>query len=299
MIKPKLVQIDVYAGNEEAVLAAAHNLARLSNHPLSRAIQKAGAQRGVSALEFTHAESRTGSGLSARKDGLLYVLGSRNFVRNALKEVSHDAPLEDEHDVAEVWVAGPKLCGRLLLRDELRAEARGMLDQLHRAGMRIVMLTGDRQPTADLIAREAGVDDVRAQLSPADKVAAVQQLKQAGGKVAMVGDGVNDAPCLAAADVGVAMGARGSDAAMEQAEVVLMNDRLENFVTAYNLSRRAKAIIGQNITIALGTVILMALLALFSGIPLSLGVVAHEGSTVIVVLNSLRLLFVKAAPSSQ
>ncbi|MEP6821718.1 MAG: cation-translocating P-type ATPase [Chthoniobacterales bacterium] len=287
---PELVQVEVFQGEENAIVTAAYNLARLSNHPLSRAIQKAGAQRGLATVDFTHAESVAGSGITARKDGLLYVLGNRDFVRNALKEASHEAPLADEHDVAEVWVAGPKMCGRLLLRDELRSEARGMLDHLHRAGMRIVMLTGDRQPTADAIGREAGVDEVRAQLSPEDKVAAVQQLKEAGAKVAMIGDGVNDAPCLAAADVGVAMGARGSDAAMEQAEVVLMNDRLENFVTAYDLSRRAKAIIGQNITIALGTVIVMALLALFKGIPLSLGVVAHEGSTVVVVLNSLRLL---------
>ncbi|HMJ06098.1 MAG TPA: cation-translocating P-type ATPase, partial [Chthoniobacterales bacterium] len=288
---PELVGIEVYAGDEEAVLAAAFNLARLSHHPLSRAIQKAGAQRGAATLEFTHVESNAGRGISARRSGLLHVLGSREFVRDALQEAVCDAPPAEAADLAEVWVAGPQLCGRLLLRDELRSEARGMLDQLRRAGMRIVMLTGDRQPTAELIAREAGVDDVRAQLSPEGKVAAVQELKQSGGKVAMIGDGVNDAPCLAAADVGVAMGARGSDAAMEQAEDVLMNDRLENFVTAYALSRRAKAIIGQNITIALGTVILMALLAVTRGIPLSLGVVAHEGSTVVVVLNSLRLLF--------
>ena len=290
---PELVKIEAYQGDESALLGAAYNLARLSHHPLSRAIQKAGARRGATAVEFTQAESQAGRGVSARRDGLLYVLGSREFVRRAMKEFPHDAPTADETDVAEVWIAGPQLCGRLLLRDELRSEARGMLDQLRRAGMRVVMLTGDRRATAELIGREAGVDDVRAHLSPESKVAAVQELKQAGGKVAMIGDGVNDAPCLAAADVGVAMGARGSDAAMEQAEVVLMNDRLENFLTAYAISRRAKAIIGQNITIALGTVIVMALLALTRGIPLSLGVVAHEGSTVIVVLNSLRLLFVK------
>ncbi len=288
---PKLVRVDVYEGDEDAVLSAAYNLARLSNHPLSRALQKEGAQRGLAAIDFTHAETKAGGGISARKGGLLYVLGSRQFVRSSLKEASHEAPLESEHTVAEVWVAGPGLCGRLLLRDELRPEAHGMLEHLHRAGIRVVMLTGDRLAAAELIAKEAGVDDVRAQLSPEDKVRAVQQLKAAGAKVAMIGDGVNDAPCLAAADVGVAMGARGSDAAMEQAEVVLMNDRLENFVTAYQLSRRAKAIIGQNITIALGTVVIMALLAVLNGIPLSLGVVAHEGSTVVVVLNSLRLLF--------
>ena len=198
-----------------------------------------------------------------------------------------------------MWLATPTLLGRIVLRDEIRPQAREVIEKLRQAGLKTVVLTGDRRASAELLKKELGLDDVRAELKPEDKVAAVEAFSKAGTPVAMIGDGVNDAPSLAVADVGVAMGARGSDAALEQADLVLMNDRLENFVTAYNLSRRAKAIIGQNITIALGTVIVMALLALFNGIPLSLGVVAHEGSTVIVVLNSLRLLFVKAAPSSQ
>ena len=295
---PTLVSIETFAGEERNLLHVAYNLARLSHHPLSRAIQKIGAQRNVDLVEFTNAKSFPGSGIQGRDKGLLYVLGNREIVRTTLASPfceSADAP---GNDIVEVWIAGPEVCGRLLFRDELRLEARGMLDRLRRSGIRTVMLTGDRASTAQAIAERAGVDDVRAQLSPDDKVEAIQGLKSGGTKVAMIGDGVNDAPCLAAADVGVAMGARASDAALEQAEVVLMNDRLENFMSAYELSVRAKRIIRQNITIALGTVILMAMLAITYGIPLALGVVAHEGSTVVVVLNSLRLLFVDLSAAS-
>ena len=131
---------------------------------------------------------------------------------------------------------------------------------------------------------------MRAGLKPEQKVAAIHEFVQRGQHVAMIGDGVNDAPSLAAADIGVAMGARGSDAALEQAGVVLMHDRLENFLTALKLSCRARAIIRQNLVISLGTVVILVVLAVLGKIPLTLGVVGHEGSTVIVVLNSLRLL---------
>ena len=122
-------------------------------------------------------------------------------------------------------------------------------------------------------------------------MAAVQEIRESGYRIAMVGDGVNDAPSLAAADVSVAMGARGSDAALEQAEIILMDDRIENFLYAQRLSRRAARVIKQNLTISLGVVVIMVVATLFGTVPLALGVGAHEGSTLIVCLNSLRLLF--------
>ena len=147
----------------------------------------------------------------------------------------------------------------------------------------------------EAVAVELGLDEVRSGLSPEDKVRAIQGLKEAGHTVAMVGDGVNDAPCLAAADVGVAMGARGSDAALEQAEVILMHDRIENFISAQRLSRRARSVIRMNLAISLGVVVVMVIATAFGAVPLAIGVGAHEGSTVIVCLNSLRLLFGKNA----
>jgi Cd2+/Zn2+-exporting ATPase len=193
--------------------------------------------------------------------------------------------------LSEVWVVGKDMLGRVLLRDQIRAESRGVLAELKRLGIHTVMLTGDRRHAAESVAQELGVAEVRAGLSPEDKVHAVEGYRQQGKKVAMVGDGVNDAPSLAAAFVSVAMGARGSDAALEQAEVILMHDRIENFLAAHRLSRRAKAIIRQNLTISLGVVIIMVIATAWGAVPLSIGVAAHEGSTLIVCLNSLRLLF--------
>ena len=191
-----------------------------------------------------------------------------------------------------MWVVCPDYLGRVLLKDAIRHESAPVLAKLKARGLRSVMLTGDRHATAEAVGAELGLDEVRAGLSPAQKVEAVTALKEGGRRrVAMVGDGVNDAPSLAAADVAIAMGARGSDAALEQAEIVLMNDRIENVYSAYDLSRRARAVIRQNLAIALGVVGVMAIATIAGQVPLGLGVAAHEGSTVLVCLNSLRLLF--------
>lgn len=287
----QLAGVEVFQGDEPRLLAAAFNLARFSDHPLSRTLKRLGQTRGLPLVEPQNFESVPGKGLRAELAGKPHALGRRDFIAAfSPSEISH-LKSEIPSASAEVWVAGPGLLGRLTFRDQLRPESRQLLADLHAHGVRTLMLTGDRRAAAEPMALELGVGEVRAELLPEQKLAAVQELKANGRhRVAMIGDGVNDAPCLAAADVGVAMGARGSDAALEQAAVILMNDRLENFLLAYRLSRRTRRVIAQNLALSLGVVAVMVLTSLLTTVPLALGVAAHEGSTVLVVLNSLRLL---------
>ncbi|MBI3881786.1 MAG: cadmium-translocating P-type ATPase [Verrucomicrobia bacterium] len=279
-------------GREHDVAQLAFSMDRLSTHPLARAITRHGKQQNLAPLALDHFESITGQGLCARLDGQECWLGRRELVANGEPTTPASEP-----GVSEVWVRHGELLGRLLLRDDIRPRAATVLDELRRAGLQSVVLTGDRQATADFLKAKLHVDDVRAELKPEQKVAAIQSFTNQGRRVAMVGDGVNDAPSLAAAHVGVAMGARGSDAALEQAEVVLMHDRLENFLAAFRLSQAARRVIHQNLFISLGTVVVLVAFALSGKIPLTLGVLGHEGSTVVVVLNSLRLLFVRSEKS--
>jgi Cd2+/Zn2+-exporting ATPase len=245
----------------------------------------------VRELDVTEFQSLTGKGLLGHFDGGTVLLGRRELLENGpLAEWARQLPPAPP-ELSEVWILGQDLVGRVLLKDQIRAESKGVLAELKRLGVKTVMLTGDRRHAAEAVAQELGLDEVKAGLSPEDKVAAIQALREAGHRVAMMGDGVNDAPSLAAADVSVAMGARGSDAALEQAEVILMHDRIENFLSAHRLSRRAKTVIRQNLTISLGVVICMAVASVVTTVPLAIGVAAHEGSTVVVCLNSLRLLF--------
>jgi Cd2+/Zn2+-exporting ATPase len=280
-------------GREREVLELAYALEAKSQHPIARAITRHARAEGLRTVEVEDFQSITGQGLRGRLDGATLLLGRRELLETGpLAAWAKDLP-PAAAELSEVWVIGHGLVGRVLLRDQIRAESHRVLVALRAAGIRTVMLTGDRRHAAEAVARELGLDEVRAGLSPEDKVAAIQELRAHGRKVAMVGDGVNDAPCLAAADVSVAMGARGSDAALEQAEVILMHDRIEGFLSAYQLSRRARAIIRQNLTIALGVVGVMVVATVLGIVPLAVGVAAHEGSTVVVCLNSLRLLFAR------
>jgi Cd2+/Zn2+-exporting ATPase len=278
-------------GREDEVMSLALTLEANSRHPIARAIVKDARQRGVQELSMDEFASLTGQGVRGRVGESQILLGRRELLLEGplAKWADHLPPAPA--DVAEVWLVSEELVGRVLLQDELREASGEVLAELKSMGLEVVMLTGDRRQTAEQVAHELGIDDVRAGLTPEQKVDAVSGLRSTHGVVAMVGDGVNDAPSLAAADVSMAMGARGSDAALEQAEVILMEDRIENVLAALRLSRRAKRVIGQNLVVSLGVVIVMAVAAVLGTVPLGLGVAAHEGSTVVVCLNSLRLLW--------
>lgn len=280
-------------GREEDVLRLAVTLDAHSNHPIARAITRHAKARGIEAGELSEYQSLPGLGLRGMTaDGITYA-GRRELMEQGdfarwLKDVPDAQP-----GLTEVWVLNAQVMGRVLLRDEIRAGSRMVLKRLADEKVETVMLTGDRRAAAIQVARDLGVADVRAGLHPEDKVAAIHELSRQGRKVAMVGDGVNDAPSLAASYVSLAMGARGSDAALEQADVVLMQDRIEKLLSARHISLCARRVIQQNLAISLGSVGVMALASLFGLVPLTLGVLTHEGSTVVVCLNSLRLLFMR------
>ncbi len=286
-------------GRESEVAELAFSLERLSTHPLARAITRYGKQQGLHPLELHDFESVTGHGLRACHNGQACVLGRREWLAEGEHRDRIEAVALKDTGLSEIWVARESLLGRLILRDDVRPQAAGVVSELREEGLRTLVLTGDHHAAAHHLRTHLTLDEVRAGLKPEEKVGAIRSLTEEGHRVAMVGDGVNDAPSIAVAHIGVAMGARGADAALEQADVVLMHDRLENFLAAFRLSRRARRVIRQNLVISLGTVLVLVTFALMGRIPLTLGVIGHEGSTVIVVMNSLRLLFGAATKKGQ
>lgn len=286
---------EVVKGDGPTLEGIARALATVSNHPMSRAVARhlgEGRAEGHAANggRMEASETVPGRGLRATWNGMRVALGHRDLVPATAGMEASELPAPRE-GLSEVWVAMPGGAARFLLMDTLRPEAPALIRRLHADGVETCILTGDRATTAAAIAAECGIREWRADLKPEDKLSVVMALRKEGRRVAMVGDGVNDAPVLAAADVGIAMGGRGSDAAIEQADIVLMNDRLENVVKARELSVRANRIIRQNLAVSLGTIGVMGALAVaLPRLPLTAGVAAHEGSTVLVVLNSLRLL---------
>jgi len=206
---------------------------------------------------------------------------------------------EDTGNLSQTLFASPRLpvpasyqvMGIIAIADEVRVQAAATISRLKKLGVeQIVMLTGDNQETANSVAKAVGIDRVYAQLLPEDKLDVIRRLQQKYQTVAMVGDGINDAPALAQASVGIAMGGAGSDVALETADIILMADKLEKIAVAIHLGRRSQLIVKQNIVIALGFIVLLLVGNFLGNINLPIGVIGHEGSTVLVTLSGLRLL---------
>ncbi|NLX11722.1 MAG: cadmium-translocating P-type ATPase [Chloroflexi bacterium] len=272
-----------------------------SEHPLSRAVRQAAEARGIPVGAVDEFTAATGEGVEGVFEGLEVRVGRMRYIAECAGQPPDHVVAEYERLHAEgktVLLAcfGGDWAGVLGVADQLRPESRQIVAALHQAGVEhVVMLTGDNAGVGQRIASQAGITDVRAELMPDQKASIMETLHEEYGPVAMVGDGVNDAPALAAATVGIAMGAAGTDVALETADVVLMGDQLETIPYAIRLSHRARRVVWQNIIFALGVIAVLVFSTFLFELPLPLGVVGHEGSTVIVVLNGLRLLTGRAS----
>lgn len=300
--KPRLTGVITLSGiTEEDLLEVIIAVEQLSDHPLAAAMVKgamAKLKREISPAR--NVRGITGRGVKAELNGKLVYIGNVELflekndvipadIRNIVKT------RESEGNTTMLVQQEGEFIGIVTLMDVARPEARETLMQLSKNGIaKLIMLTGDNQKVAEAVARETGITEVWGNLLPEDKLAAIDKLLKEEGKVAMVGDGVNDAPAMARSTVGIAMGAAGSDVALETADIALMANDLSRLPFAIGLSRKAHTIIRQNIFISLGMVAVLIPLAITGQISMAPAVIGHEGSTILVVFNALRLLVYKS-----
>ncbi|RZL06238.1 MAG: heavy metal translocating P-type ATPase, partial [Rubrivivax sp.] len=299
--KPKLTGAHPLGGvSEEQLLETVIAVEKLSDHPLAAAIVKGGTEKlGREVPAASNVEAVQGRGIKALRNGAEVLVGNKQL----FEESGHAVPdavrtqvedLEGQGHTTMLVQENGILIGIITLMDTARAEAPEALAALRKVGIRkMIMLTGDNQKVAEAIAGPIGITEALGNLLPEQKVQAIERLRKEEGKVAMVGDGVNDAPAMAKSTVGIAMGAAGSDVALETADLALMADKLTNLPFAIGLSRKAHAIIRQNLVISLGMVAVLVPLTISGLAHIGPAVVGHEGSTVLVVFNALRLLAYK------
>lgn len=302
--KPKLTDVVTGDGVDEAtLLKVAVGVERLSDHPLAAAVVTGGKERlGQQGMpNVTDVRSITGRGVSATVDGVPTLIGKAELFSEGsgphpqetlLQQV---AALKQNGRTIMLVRHGDRYLGALGMMDTPLAAARDVIDRLRALGIRrVVMLSGDSQAVADAVAKSVGIEEARGDLMPDSKVEAIRDLAQQGA-VAMVGDGVNDAPAMTAATVGIAMGAAGSDVALETADVALMADDLRHLPFAVGLSRRTRSVIRQNLWFSLAMVAFLVPATAF-GLQMGAAVLFHEGSTLLVVVNALRLLAYRERP---
>lgn len=282
----------------ERMLDLAAHAEAFSDHPIAVSVKQAYLQadadaRTVDQARVTSATEESGHGVAATVEGNLVLVGNNKLM--AAHGVSHPE-CELAGTVLHVAIDGA-YAGHIVIADAVKNDAKQAISDLHAAGVeRCVMLTGDREDVAQAVARQLGIDEVHAQLLPGDKVEQVERiLDSARGNLAFVGDGINDAPVLTRADVGIAMGAMGSDAAIEAADIVLMDDKPSNIARAIRMARKTMRIVHQNIVFAIGIKVLILVLAAFGVANMWLAVFGDVGVAVIAILNAMRAMNVRSA----
>jgi Cd2+/Zn2+-exporting ATPase len=287
---------DRLINSQQEFLAVAAGIERRSGHPLAQAIVRHVEAQGVQPAELADFRSLTGAGATASLDGRTIYVGSPDLFHSKLG-VSLDSAWEDinhlQSDGKTVVLLGDEKApwGMIAIRDNIRPNAQKAIDAIHAAGVdKVVMLTGDNERTAQAIARELGIDEVYADLKPEDKAIKVRELTSRYGHVAMVGDGVNDAPALAEATVGVAMGAAGTDVALETADVALMADDLEKLAYGLRLAKRNQSVVNQNLALSAIVISVLIIGAVGGWFTLPIAVLAHEISEFVVIGSGLRML---------
>ncbi|HEY9892226.1 MAG TPA: heavy metal translocating P-type ATPase [Candidatus Sericytochromatia bacterium] len=310
--KLQVVQIIPATGQSESrLLQMAAAIEAYSEHPIGQAIAQFAQQKQIQLPTVTNVKAEIGYGISGEVKNQLILVGKAAFVENpkitvgaglddsfAGKSITYsqnlipDAQQLEAEGKTVVWVSyAGEILGIIAIADTPRLNAAATIKRLKDLGVeQIVMLTGDNKRTAQSVAQQLAIDEVYAELLPEDKVSVIRRLQRQYQTVAMVGDGINDAPALAQASVGIAMGVAGSDVALETADIVLMADRLEKLEQAIILGRRSQRIVKQNITFALSFIVLLLVANFVGNISMPLGVIGHEGSTVLVTLSGLRLL---------
>lgn len=290
--KPVVTDVVPLNSNESEILNLAYNVERYSEHPLAKAIVEKAEEGGIKNLEVTNFSAIAGYGTRAKIGGKTIYVGKQGLFKRfgqdsqSLQQVES---LRNEGKTVVLIGTEESMEGLIATRDEIRPQAKEVIENLHSMGIKVIMLTGDNEVTARAIAKELGIDEVKADLRPENKIESIKELEYKYGVVAMVGDGINDAPALAKATVGVAMGTAGTDAAIEAADIALMADDLAKLLYAINLGKRAKGISTQNIVFSLLLLAVLIPSALIGIMSVAIAVFLHEGSELLAVANGLRV----------
>ncbi len=284
---PHVVRIETVTDlDREKILSVLYTLERQSDHPLAKSIADHLGNQYL--IENMKSQEVSGHGMEANYEGSLWQIGRFPAKEHPEIQEKLDRCNALGHSAVMIIKDG-HVVGFVALMDTIRENAKDVMADLRAMGVRTVLLTGDHKFTANAIAKEAGIDEFKADLLPEEKVKYVKEYKEKYGKVMMVGDGINDAPALATADVSLAMGT-GTDVSLETADVVIMNDQLESIPKLIKLAKRTRRVTLQNVIFSVSVILFLLISNVFGIIELPIGVVAHEGSTILVILNSLRLL---------